>query len=198
MTLVSCHRKPIHRETLRQCWRVFFPTRQTVANWTKWKTNYPLQRNKTLPVTVGSGRPTECQTRPALALMCCFGSFGGGVSFSACVLVAVCRSADAADRPTHRRPVKKKIRCFVSFKFWSNTHQSIVIEVLYIFSFDLDLMRRNALPQIYENWRARLPSSSFRLDFVADHSVEWDWTQKTEDRTFSELSIGIRTHHIGF
>ena len=24
MTLVSCHRKPIHRETLRQCWRVYF------------------------------------------------------------------------------------------------------------------------------------------------------------------------------
>ena len=125
---------------------LFFPTRQTVANWTKWKTNYPLQRNKTLPVTVGSGGPTECQTRPALALMCCFGSFGGGVSFSACVLVAVCRSADAADRPTHRRPVKKKNSLLREFQilikhtpidsYWGVVH--------FLFWLGLDATKRSA------------------------------------------------------
>lgn len=103
MTLVSCQRKPIHRENSWTMFRRFSSDTLNSDELNQVENNYPLQRDKMLPVTVGSGRPTEWETRPALALMRCFGSFGGGVSFSACVLVAVCRSADAAGRHTDGR-----------------------------------------------------------------------------------------------
>ena len=173
MTLVSCHRKPIHRETLRQCWRVYFF--QHVKLWRIERSGKQIIRcretRRCLSLSVVGD---QLNVRRARHLLWCAAS---GVLEGASRSAPVCWSLCVA--PQTRRTGrhiggrwKKKIRCFVSFKFWSNTHQSIVIEVLYIFSFDLDLMRRNALPQIYENWRARLPSSSFRLDFVADHSVE--------------------------